>query len=258
MEGTIRPWGRRRSDGGTWAVVAGGVATVVVVVAVGLARPAVTPEPAPRPGTASTAPGVGPVVYSEIVDADGSVLVERRLDGQSLPRRVASGPSRGRADLVGRSRPDRRRAAVAGRAGWRLDAVSIVDGSELWTVDIAGVDLGEAVWSSDGHRLALIDRPEDAGPTQRSSSTSATAHGVRTILPDDAVLQASTPTTRSSSVSACRRSRVSVGASSGSIRRPTRSSGRRRCRRSVPASATTETSIPATAWPSSRPRRRTS
>jgi hypothetical protein len=172
------------------AGVAGVAAVVVAVLTIGLAGPAVGPEPTPRPGAASDGPAVRPVVYSEIVDADGSALIERRLDGHSLPRRVAqrTNDNGGRTWSVA---PDGSVAvaALARRAGWRLDGVSVVDGSDLWTLEIAGVDLGEAVWSADGHRLALIARPADVGPTQAIVVDVRDGHGVRTIVPEGAVLQ---------------------------------------------------------------------
>src|SRR4051812_28268319 len=71
------------------------IGTAIAVVAIGLAVVLGAPVPAPKPGTsgASGSPhlaGTGPVVYYEIVDADASHLVERRLDGRSPARIVAS------------------------------------------------------------------------------------------------------------------------------------------------------------------------
>src|SRR4051812_29880157 len=176
--------GSRMQRRGPWVAMAGVAAVVVATVAIGLARPAVAPEPSPRPGTASEAPAVGPVVYSEIVDADGAVLIERRLDGRSLPRRVAerTNDDGGRTWSVDPSGTVAV-AAIAGRAGWRLDAVSIADGSDLWTLEIVGVDLGEAVWSPDGHRLALIARPADDTHDQAIVVDVRDGHGVRLVVP---------------------------------------------------------------------------
>ena len=115
----------------------------MAVSALGTGRATVPPARSGAPSAApSASPAVGPIVYYEILDADASVLMERRLDGVSLARRVAA-----RADGdVGRtwSVDPSGTVAISGVATGpttHLVAVAIADGTELWTADVPVVQL---------------------------------------------------------------------------------------------------------------------
>ncbi|HEY7130917.1 MAG TPA: hypothetical protein VH440_01640 [Candidatus Limnocylindrales bacterium] len=173
-----------------WVALAGvTVATMAVLVAVGVGRPTNPPAPTLAPG-ATEPPPAGPIVFYEIIDADGAVLLERRLDGRDVPHRIAS-----RADVdFGRTwsvdpTGAVALAAVASTTGRRLEAVATADGTDLWTLDVPAIQLDDAVWSPDGRRIALIRRPDDVGPTEAFVIDTRDGHLVRTIVPEDALIQ---------------------------------------------------------------------
>src|SRR4029078_10000543 len=84
MPKTMRIDTRRRGAGLALGVAV--AAVVLLSVVVGLTTP-VPPGPTPPGSDVAAATFVnGPIVYSEILDADGSWLIERRLDGQRPPR----------------------------------------------------------------------------------------------------------------------------------------------------------------------------
>ena len=217
--------------------------------AIGLGRPAVAPEPSPRPGTASRGAG----------RRSGRLLRDRGRR-RSRPDRAPTGRSqpaatgrraderRRRADVVGRSRRDgrRRRRWPAAPAGGST-RVSIADGSD------SGRSRSPAsTWARPSGRRTdtgsrLIARPaDDRARPRRSSSTSATATGSGRSCPTTPSSRASTATTPSSSASGCRRSRASAGGSSGSIPRRTRSIAAPRLPEVGPASNGPRTSTRAT------------
>jgi hypothetical protein len=176
-----------------------GVGAVLVTAAlVAVARPTDGPSPAgsssPPPGT-STQPGVGPVVYYEVLDADAARLFARPLDGRSLPREIAaridaSGPA-WTLDPTGSY-------AVAVTAdtqlGAGLIAVDTATGAQLWTAPTkAAVDIASAVWAPDGRRMAaLLDDPDAV--LREIVIVDARTGVVRiAVIPDGTNLQGFTP-----------------------------------------------------------------
>jgi hypothetical protein len=119
-----------------------------------------TPDPVHRPGPASSdspsdqPPAVGPIVYYEVLDAEGSRLMERRLDGRSLAREV-----------------------------------SIADGAPLWSIRTPSAPVDQAVWSTDGRRLGLASIGGDSGPRVALTIDAASGRFIRATIPDDAILQ---------------------------------------------------------------------
>jgi hypothetical protein len=189
MPKTMRIDTRRRGAGLALGVAV--AAVVLLSVVVGLNTP-VPPGPTPARSDVAAATFVnGPIVYSEILDADGSWLIERRLDGHSLPRRVAV-----RTDVdYGRTwsvdpRGTMAIALVPAGGDQRLEAIAIADGTDLWQLTIPNAQLDEAVWSADGRRIAMLSRPDDAGPVEAFVIDARDGHLLRAIVPDDAVIQA--------------------------------------------------------------------
>ncbi len=173
------------------AIGAVGVGALVLAI-IGTGRLTAPPAPSGGPATASAnaeIPAAGPLVFYEILDADGAALMTRRLDGTSLPRRVAV-----RSTDAGRIWSVDPTGAVALAVlpqgdGVRLEAIATADGSDLWRVDLPAAQIDEAIWSADGRRFALVHRPEAAGPTETLVLDTRDGHLVRTIVPHDAVLQ---------------------------------------------------------------------
>src|SRR5439155_13714731 len=67
-----------------------GIVGAVIVVALTASAPTDRRDVAGASPSTSVAPDpAGPVVYYEVLDADGSRLMERRLDGHSLAREIA-------------------------------------------------------------------------------------------------------------------------------------------------------------------------
>lgn len=183
-----RTGGRRPAIG---IAVVGAIGVVAAALAaLGGSRPPVSPGP-PQPGSGAIPAVVGPTVFYEILDADGSALVERRLDGHSLPRRIATRPD---ADLGQTWTIDPGgtiAVAILPTDGQqeRVEAVEIADGADLWQVELPFTAISEAVWSADGHRLALISRPDQAGPTESFVVDTRGGRVTRTVVPQGAVLQ---------------------------------------------------------------------
>jgi hypothetical protein len=175
-----------------WLVAGAAVATVVAVGGLFLG-PGPTPPPAasgvgsPR---ASAAPFPGPIVYYEVLDARASVLVEQRLDGTTPARRIAERPDA----IAGRTWSVDPAASVAvssviDSGTSHLAAVSIGDGQGLWAADLPAIDIGAAVWSADGRRLAALARPIDAGQPEALVIDTRDGRVTRTAVGDDAVVQ---------------------------------------------------------------------
>ena len=179
---------------GTWIAAVAAVAAIAASVLAGR-PPAPTPSTAPASsGTSPAAPtavaAVGPVMYYEVLDADASVLMERRLDGVSLARRVAARPDGdvGRTWTIDPSGT----VAISGVADGQvthLAAVAIADGTQVWTADIPVVQLEQAVWSADGRRVAMIARPEESGPSAVQVLDVRDGRLARAVIPDAAVVQ---------------------------------------------------------------------
>jgi hypothetical protein len=168
-----------RGNGGIAAIGALIGVAVATALAIGLSRPG----PGPSPSVTSATPAVtGPVVFYEVLDADGSLLVARSLDGRSLARVVARRPNLDYArtwtvDPSGR-------LAIAhfdDSDGSRLEAIDTVTGASRWVVDVPAVDLGFGAWSPDGARFAATTQPEDA--TKRQAVIVDVASGAITNVP---------------------------------------------------------------------------
>src|SRR5690348_11222943 len=187
----MRGMNRAMSGRVRW-LVAGATAVAVVLASALLGRGSTPPPTATVAASppSSEAPAAGPIVYYEILDARASVLVEQRLDGASRPRRIAE-----------------RTDAIAGRT-WSVDpaatmavsgvidgdashvaAVSIVDAQPLWAIDLPAIEIGTAVWSADGRRLAALARPVDAGQTEALVIDTRDGRVTRTAIPGDAIAQ---------------------------------------------------------------------
>ena len=180
---------RRRA---AWVAVGMAVAAAIGLSLVAGVTPTVPPRGTDSPyAPVPSTPAVGPVVYSEVIDAEGSALIERRLDGSSLPRRVAvlHDVDAGRTWSVD-PRGLMAVALVPGRGSQRLQAIAIADGAELWQLDVPIAQLDEAAWSADGRRIGVLSRPVEAGPVEAFVLDARNGHLVRTIVPEGAVIQA--------------------------------------------------------------------
>ncbi|MFL5775751.1 MAG: hypothetical protein ACJ76W_05685, partial [Chloroflexota bacterium] len=180
---------RRR---GLWPAAAALIAVIAIAASIlAGAPPSRINEPGRSPTVAPTiAPATGPFVYYEILDADASVLMERRLDGRSLSRRVAARRDAefGRTWSVDPTGEIAISGVMAG-ATTRLEAVSVADGGNRWSVDVPAIDLYPAVWSADGRRFAAIAEPVLAGATESLVVDTRDGRVIRTVVPDDSILQ---------------------------------------------------------------------
>jgi hypothetical protein len=180
----MRTMDRRRA--GAIGLAAAAVVGACVVVLVGLLAPAADPRPSGSPA----GPLVGPVVYYELLDAEGSSLMERRLDGQSMPRRVAqrTDVDYGRTwtvDPAGRLAI----ALVPGAIDQELIAVTIADGGTVWQVRTPTAPIDAAVWSAGGDRFAVSTVGGENDAREAIVVEAASGHFVRGPIPEDAVLQ---------------------------------------------------------------------
>src|SRR3989442_1775955 len=174
------PARRNRGNGGIAAIgVLIGIA-VATAVAIGLSRPG----PGPNPSISPTAAATGPVVFYEALDADGSLLMARPLDGRSLARVIARRPN---LDYTRTWTVDPSgRVAIAqfdGSDGSRLEAIDTATGASHWVVDAPAVDLGIG--------LDLAPRDDGSGTDVRAWSlaggsprTMATFDSVDTVAFD--------------------------------------------------------------------------
>ena len=180
------PARRNRGNGGIAAIgVLIGIA-VATAVAIGLSRPG----PGPNPSIAPTAAATGPVVFYEALDADGSLLMARPLDGRSLARVIARRPN---LDYTRTWTVDPSgRVAIAqfdGSDGSRLEAIDTVTGASRWVVDAPAVDVGFGVWSTDGARFAATTQPEDATKRQAVVVDVASGAILNVPIPPDPGIQ---------------------------------------------------------------------
>jgi hypothetical protein len=157
-------------------------ASIVGLAIVAGGRPGILPRPSAQPSGGPEG-SAGPVVYYEVLDADADVLLERHLDGHSLPRIVAR-----RTDVVGGRvwsvdpTATTAVALIAGQDRSSLVGVDVSSGAERWHADVATQGLSEAVWSTDGRRLGLMSRPVDAGPTEAIVIDTTSGRLTRTIV----------------------------------------------------------------------------
>ena len=137
------------------------------------------------------APPAGPLVYYEVLDATSAKLIERRLDGRSLPRLVAerTDADAGRIWVVDPTGTTAIATIDGGTGTQSLTAVSVATGDTLWTATSAVVGLSGGVWAADGSRLAaLCDGCRPGG--QAVVVVDVRTGGVRQVpVPDDVVLQ---------------------------------------------------------------------
>ncbi|HET7702343.1 MAG TPA: hypothetical protein VFK35_03015 [Candidatus Limnocylindrales bacterium] len=175
--------------------LAGTVAVTVLVVATiggGPIRPGPSTPPGRSPDGAGTSePSIpAPVVYYEVLDAAGSSLMERRLDGRSLARRVAQ-----RTDVdYGRTwsvdpAGTLAVAIVPGIDEQELAAIDIATGQPRWSVRTPVAPLDAAVWSGDGRRFAIATLGSDARRREAIVVDAATGQFRGMEIPEDAILQ---------------------------------------------------------------------
>ena len=169
-----------------------GIAAFAAVVAVATWTP--TDHRTDRPQASAVAsavpPASGPVVYYEVLDADASRLMERRLDGHSPARQVTSRTDAeyGRTwtvDPTGTTAI----ALIPGNGDQQLEAVSIATGAAQWSARTPIAPVDQAAWAADGRHLALATIGGKA--TGREALVIDVADGgvVRVAIPDDAILQ---------------------------------------------------------------------
>ena len=169
-----------------------GVAAVAVVAAVATwtttnhrtFRPIDSNQPSDAPSAG------GPVVYYEVLDADASRLMERRLDGHSLARQVAQRTDAGygrtwTVDPTGTIAV----ALIPGVDDQRLEAVSIATGEALWSARTPTAPVDQAVWSADGRHVALASIGGESTGREALVIDATDGGVVRVAIPDDAVLQ---------------------------------------------------------------------
>ena len=174
---------------------AGGIGLLATGLVVGsliaLVAPGRTaPEPAPSGPPVSTAPPVGPIVFYELLDAAGSSLMERRLDGQS-PARVVSvrtdvdygrtwavDPTGGFAVAV-----------IPDATDQELVGVAIAGGATVWRTRTPIAPVDGAVWSADGGRFAIATVGGENEAREVVVVEASTGRFVRSTIPEDSVLQ---------------------------------------------------------------------
>jgi hypothetical protein len=182
--------GIRRRDTRVIGLLAGAAAAtvIVLVLVVGLVgRGPVSPAPT-APVTA--APAVGPVVFYETVEAEGSTLYARSLDGRSLPRRVAVrtdvdyGPT-WTVDPTARVAV----AVVPADRDQALVGVDVASGATRWEIRTPPAPVDDAVWTTDGRRLAIASIAAGEGEVREVLVIdAATGALVRARIPDLAVI----------------------------------------------------------------------
>ncbi|HTG41547.1 MAG TPA: hypothetical protein VK697_08025 [Methylomirabilota bacterium] len=183
------PARHNRGNGGIAAIGALIGVAAATALAIGVSRPGPGPGPSAPPAIA-TATTTGPVVFYEVLDADGSQVVARSLDGRSLARVIARRPNLDYArtwtvDPSGR-------VAIAhfdGSDGSRLEAIDTVTGASRWIVDSPAVDLGFGAWSADGTRFAATTQPEDATKRQAVIVDVASGALINIPIPPDPGIQ---------------------------------------------------------------------
>ncbi|HEX2754282.1 MAG TPA: hypothetical protein VHM48_02405 [Candidatus Limnocylindrales bacterium] len=182
--------GRRARRIGLGAVIAIAAAAVYVATWTPTDHRTFRPGPGTSGPPSDTPPGVGPIVYYEVLDAEGSRLMERRLDGRSLARQVAE-----RTDVdYGRTwtvdpTGSMAIATIPGPDDQGLEAISIATGASLWSARTPTAPADGAVWSADGQHLALTSIGTDSGPRETLVLDARTGRFLRLTIPDDAIVQ---------------------------------------------------------------------
>lgn len=179
-----------------WVGLGAAIAVAVAVIAV--AAWTRSDPLLPRPGQSATAsdgsPVVGPIVYYEVLDATGSHLMERRLDGRSLARVVATRTDvdYGRTWIVDPAGTIAI-ALVPGPDDQQLEALSIASGAVLWSIRTPAAPVETAVWSPDGRRVALSSIGTDNRPREALILNPQTGSFTSGLIPDDAIVQGFDP-----------------------------------------------------------------
>jgi hypothetical protein len=174
----------------------GGVAALAILVGGGpVGRPPTGPSASPM-ASQPTVAGNGPVVFYEIDDADGAMLMIRTLDGRSLARLVASRtdidmPRTWSVDPSGTTAIAATRRA--GGDGTRLEGVVVGTGATIWGVDVPPAGVVEGVWSTDGRRFATTTAPDDRAAREVLVVDATNGAFARTTIPEGAVLQGFDP-----------------------------------------------------------------
>ena len=148
--------------------------------------------PTASSGAASDHPAtVGPIVFYEVLDASGSHLFERRLDGRSLAREVASRTDvdYGRTWIVDPTGTMAIAVVPGPDDDQRLEAISIATGASLWSARTPAAPVDQASWSPDGTRIAIASIGSDKGPREAIVIDAATGAFARAVIPDDAIVQ---------------------------------------------------------------------
>ncbi len=133
----------------------------------------------------------GPIVFYELLDASGSSLMERRLDGQSRARVVAvrTDVDYGRTWTVDPT-GNLAVALVPDAADQELVGVAIASGDPVWSVRTPFAPIDGAIWSAAGGRFAISSVGAENDAREVVVVEAATGRFVRATIPDDAVLQA--------------------------------------------------------------------
>jgi len=170
---------------------AGILAALVVIIVAAWAPTDRTRTPRDGSGSASIARvTTGPVVYYEVLDAEGSRLMERQLDGRSLARQVAQ-----RADAdYGRTwsvdpTGTTAIAMIPDSDDQELQAVSIATGAPIWSIRTPTASIEQAAWSGDGRRVALATIGAESGPREALVIDATDGRFVRVTIPEDAAVQ---------------------------------------------------------------------
>ena len=173
-----------------------GVVAALVVVFIAAWTPTNRYRDLRRPSDApsETPATVGPVVYYEILDATGSRLMERRLDGHSLARQVAvrTDAEYGRTWIVDPTGATAI-AMVPGTDDQMLAAVSIATGNSEWSIHTPTAPMDQAVWSADGRQVALASIGSNTAPREAIVIDATNGDFVRVEIPADAVVQGFDP-----------------------------------------------------------------
>ena len=170
--------GTMRGSRSRWLALGVAIAAVVVVIAIA-ASPSASPgrDLPGASGRPSDPPAaIGPIVYYEVLDAAGSHLMERRLDGRSLARVVAT-----RTDV------DFGRTWIVDPAG--ALAIALVPGPDDQQLGASSIATGAAVWSTDGTRVALASVGGDGRSREAIVVDASSGRSVQAVIPDDAIVQ---------------------------------------------------------------------
>ena len=183
---------RLRGRRSRWIGLGAGLLAALIVIVVAGGTP--TDRLRDRPGASGSAsvppaPG-GPLVYYEILDAEGSRLMERRLDGRSLAREVAerTDVDYGRTwtvDPTGTTAI----AMIPDADDQELQAVSIATGAPIWSIRTPTAAVEQAAWSADGRVVALATIGTESGPRTVLVINATDGRFTSIAIPDDVAVQ---------------------------------------------------------------------